>query len=135
MRRAKEMYPSFDTRRVLCKQHRPYCVKPCGAYLSHLAAFNAEAQSLKNMGGSIVRNALKKTGEKGKGLPFGSGGRFSQMLKKPKGGLTVPKITTASVKSNVPGIRPITNHRPPSAFARFATNNIYRAHLSARFVL
>jgi hypothetical protein len=33
MRRGKEMYPSFDTRRVLCKQHRPYCVKPMRARL------------------------------------------------------------------------------------------------------
>ena len=33
MRRGKEMYPSFDTRRVLCKQHRPYCVKPLRARL------------------------------------------------------------------------------------------------------
>jgi hypothetical protein len=33
MRRGKEMYPSFDTRRVLCKQHLNYCVK--AAILPH----------------------------------------------------------------------------------------------------
>lgn len=41
MRRAKEMYPSFDTRRVLCKQHRPYCVKPLRARLKPSNASNA----------------------------------------------------------------------------------------------
>ena len=41
MRRGKEMYPSFDTRRVLCKQHRPYCVKPLRARLKPSNASNA----------------------------------------------------------------------------------------------
>lgn len=41
MRRGKEMYPSFDTRRVLCKQHRPYCVKPLRARLKSSNASNA----------------------------------------------------------------------------------------------
>ena len=135
MRRGKEMYPSFDTRRVLCKQHRPYCVKPFGAYLSHLVAFNAEAQSLKNMGGSIARNALKKTGEKEAGLIFRSEGRFSQMLKKRKAGLTGQKITTASVKNNAPGIRPITSQRLICANARFVTNSIHPALLAERCAL
>ena len=35
------MYPSFDTRRVLCKQHRPYCVKPLRARLKPSNASNA----------------------------------------------------------------------------------------------
>lgn len=43
MRRGKEMYPSFDTRRVLCKQHRPYCVKPLRARLKQSNASNAES--------------------------------------------------------------------------------------------
>lgn len=135
MRRGKEMYPSFDTRRVLCKQHRPYCVKPFGAYLSHLAAFNAEAQSLRNMAGNIARNAAKKTEEKGKGLPCESEGRSNQMLKGRKEGLTARKITTALAKNNALGTKQITSHRPPSAHARFAANNTYRARLWARFAL
>ena len=133
MRRGKEMYPSFDTRRVLCKQHRPYCVKPFGAYLSHLAAFNAEAQSLRNMAGNIARNAAKKTEEKGKGLQCKNDGRFSQMSKGLKAGHIGRKITNASYKNNALGTRQITSHRPPYAPARFATNNTYRAHLAARF--
>ena len=43
MRRGKEMYPSFDTRRVLCKQHGPYCVKPLRAHLKPSNASNAES--------------------------------------------------------------------------------------------
>ena len=43
MRRGKEMYPSFDTRRVLCKQHRPYCVKPLRARLKPSNASIAES--------------------------------------------------------------------------------------------
>jgi hypothetical protein len=31
MRRVREMFPSFDTRRVLCKQQRNHCVKPMRA--------------------------------------------------------------------------------------------------------
>ena len=127
------MYPSFDTRRVLCKQHRPYCVKPFGAYLSHLAAFNVEAQSLRNMGENIASNAHKKTKEKGAGLRHKNEGRFSQMSKELKAGHTGRKITNASHKNNERGIRQVTSHRPPSAPARFATSNIYRAHRSARF--
>jgi hypothetical protein len=135
MRRGKEMYPSFDTRRVLCKQHRPYCVKPFGAYLSHLAASNAESQSLRNMAGNIARNALKRTEEKGAGLQYKNEGRFSQMSKRLKAGHIGRKITNASHKNNERGTRQVTSHRPPSAPARFATNNIYRAHLLARFAL
>jgi hypothetical protein len=37
------MYPSFDTRRVLCKQHRPYCVKPLRARLKPSNALSADA--------------------------------------------------------------------------------------------
>lgn len=129
------MYPSFDTRRVLCKQHRPYCVKPFGAYLSHLAAFNAEAQSLRNMAGNIARNALKRTEEKETGLQYKNEGRFSQMSKRLKAGHIGRKITNASHKNNERGTMQVTSHRPPSAPARFATNNTYRAHLSARFAL
>lgn len=48
MRRGKEMYPSFDTRRVLCKQHRPYCVKPLRARLKPSNASNA-ASTLRGL--------------------------------------------------------------------------------------
>lgn len=58
MRRGKEMYPSFDTRRVLCKQHRPYCVKPLRARLKLSNASNA---------GSILRG--QKTGQENCGRP------------------------------------------------------------------
>ena len=135
MRRGKEMYPSFDTRRVLCKQHRPYCVKPFGAYLSHLVAFNAEAQSLRNMAGNIARNALKRAGEKGAGLPFGSEGRFSQMLKGRKGELTARKITTASAKNSAHGMKPTTSQLPICANARSAKNSMCLALRAPRFVL
>lgn len=58
MRRGKEMYPSFDTRRVLCKQHRPYCVKPMRARLKPSNASNAA---------SILRG--QKTGQENCGRP------------------------------------------------------------------
>jgi hypothetical protein len=52
MRRVREMYPSFDTRRVLCKQQRNHRVKPMRASLKAKNASNA---------GSILSG--QKTGE------------------------------------------------------------------------
>ena len=65
MRRGKEMYPSFDTRRVLCKQHRPYCVKPLRGFpkqnnASNAASIMSEANDPKKRGTnkSIVRGRV-----------------------------------------------------------------------------
>jgi len=42
IRRAPSDLSRFDTRRVLCKQHCPYCVKPTRARLKPSNALNAE---------------------------------------------------------------------------------------------
>jgi hypothetical protein len=73
MRRVREMFPSFDTRRVLCKQQRNHCVKPIRAGLKAKNASNAgsvmsEASGQRRYGSS--RNiahchALTKTRPEG----------------------------------------------------------------------
>ncbi len=76
MRRGKEMYPSFDTRRVLCKQHRPYCVKPTRARLkpsnvSNAASILSAANGPKRFGSNrsiALGRAYTKTSAEGRSI-------------------------------------------------------------------
>lgn len=132
MRRGKEMYPSFDTRRVLCKQHRPYCVKPMRARLKPSNA-NAVARPLSaNREKDFV--ALVQAGASGIESETGKKHTGNRLNTKKSAGHTKRLIMTTSAKSKERGMRPITSRRHIYAPVRFATNNMFQEFHLARFV-
>jgi hypothetical protein len=132
MRRVQEIYPSFDTRRVLCKQQRNYCVKPMRAgrkpSIANAVASSLSANRAKNFvaiaqvsAGRIEETNIKKN---------------TELLINTRhiAGHTIKLITGTFAKNKERGTMLTTGQHHIYAPAKFAMNNTSQEYHLARFV-
>jgi hypothetical protein len=106
LRRGKEIYPPFDTRRVLWKQQRTYCVNRLRAGTKLSNASSVASGFCKNGQGNIVQNALPPKGENGADCLVAPAGQSTQKRK----GLNVAFIKLPTMKESDKSSRNGTGH-------------------------